>query len=322
MKIKKDSIFNIINDNRVFLINLVLILILGLTFPSFVTIRNISFLLLEVSGLGILSCAVLIIIVSGNFDLSVGSILALSGILSAKLDLIGIPLTIVFITCLIVGASIGFINGIIVRIGKVNSLIATLSTSFAVYGLVLLFSGEKTIYGLSEKFLLLGKSAFGIIPYLFFFLIFIAILSYIILQKTAFGKHIYIIGANEKAAFLHGININLHVILVYIYIGILSAFSGILFTARYTAASPMAAKGIELTVIAAIIIGGASLFGGTGTIIRTMGGILIVGIISNGIGLSNLDSNVALIFEGLIIILAVSYGFINKKIRFIHRTIE
>lgn len=308
-------VLRIIHENRIFLFTLFFGIFICLICPMFATQNNFVNLAMSVAVPGIVACGVLMLIVTGHFDLSVGAIVALAGVVSAKLDISGFSLPIVFFIVLVLGASIGGANAIVVTCFKVNSLVATLAMMFILRGIILLYTNEQTIWGMSKFFLWLGQGSIRPLPVLFVYFLLIAVLSYVILQKTVFGRHLYIIGADHRSAFLSGVRVKFSVALTYIYIGIISAFAGIVYAARYSAASPTAARGMELTVIAAIIIGGANIFGGTGTVVRTFLGVILIEMIFNGLNLLNVDPNYALIIQGLIIVFAVAYDVTSKTLR-------
>jgi len=312
-KIKEKVIRNL-NENRIFLFLLFIFIFMSIFSKAFSTLYNLTNLIKDISVPGILACSVLMLIVSGHFDLSVGAVLALAGAISAQLSVNGYSLPIVFLITILFGAIIGLINGVIVRYLKVNSLIATLSMMFILRGILLVFTGGFHIYGMSDSYLWFGNSSVGPIPIQFIILIVIAIFIYLLLQRSILGRHLYVIGSNKKSAFLSGINVNFNVTIIFIIVGVLSAFSGIVYSAYYTAASSIAATGMEITVIASIIVGGANLFGGKGTVIRTIAGVLLLEVIFNALGLLNADPNYTQIIQGFIIIIAVAIDILaNKK---------
>ncbi len=313
-KIREKVIRNI-NENRIFLLILFIFLVMGIFRRVFFSPYNLGNLIKDISVPGILACGVLMLIVSGHFDLSVGAVLALAGAISAQLSVNGYSLPLIFLITILFGAMIGLINGIMVTYLRVNSLIATLSMMFILRGILLLFTGGQHVSGMSDSYIWFGNSFVGPIPIQFIILIVIAIFIYLLLQKSIFGRHLYVIGSSKKSAFLSGIKVNFNVTIIFILVGALSAFSGIIYAAHYSAASSIAALGMEITVIAAIIVGGANLFGGKGTVIRTIAGVFLMEVIFNALGLFDANPNYTQIIQGFIIIFAVAIDILASRNR-------
>jgi ribose/xylose/arabinose/galactoside ABC-type transport system permease subunit len=309
----KESVIRNINENRIFLFVLLIFIFMSAYSKAFITPYNLKNLIKDISVPGILACSVLMLIVSGHFDLSVGAVLALAGAISAQLSVNGFSLSVVFLITILFGALVGLINGVMVCYLKVNSLIATLSMMFILRGILLVFTGGFHIYGMSDSYLWFGHSSVGPLPIQFFILIVIAIFIHLFLHKSVMGRHLYVIGSSKKSAFLSGINVNSNVTIIFIIVGVLSAFAGIIYSAYYTAASSIAAMGMEITVIASIIVGGANLLGGKGTVIRTIAGVLLLEIIFNALGLLNANPNYTQIFQGFIIIIAVAIDVLATR---------
>jgi len=310
-----DVMWKTVNENRIFLFSVFFGIFIWSLAPVFLSQLNLRNVAKDVAVPGMVACGVLMLMVSRHFDLSVGSAVALSGAISAQLSVNGFPLPVILPIILLFGASIGLANAVVVRGFKVNSLVATLSMMFILDGIILLYTKEHTIFGMSKSYLWLGQGSIGPLPVSLFFLVFVAVLSYLVLHRSLLGRHLYIIGANPQSAFLSGIKTNFSVAVIYVYVGVISGFAGVVYAAQYSAASPLAGRGMELRVIAAIVAGGANLYGGTGRVARTMAGVVLMEMIFNGLTLLNVDPNYSLIVQGLIIATAVAYDVLSKKIR-------
>jgi ribose transport system permease protein len=251
---------------REFMIFFIVILLgVCLTFasPYFLTTQNLLAVLLGLSVEAIIAAGMTILLVSGGFDLSVGSVLAFSGATTALALTHGFPVPIAIVFGLVAGGLIGLFNGYIIAKFKINPFITTLGTMSVVRGLVLIVTGGKNISGLDHSFTVLGQGKIFGIQSLILVMVFIIILGDIWLRKSRVFRQSYYIGANEKAAILSGINVNKVKLWIYVLSALLASVAGILMTARLGSASVTAGTGLEFRVITAVIIGGASLKGGT-----------------------------------------------------------
>jgi ribose/xylose/arabinose/galactoside ABC-type transport system permease subunit len=303
----------IINKNRIFIIIILFGIIMKFIAPTFLTRQNILYIFQDVAVPGIVACGCLMLMIGGYFDLSVGANVALTGAIVANLSRGGISIPVVLLVVFILGAAIGLVNAIVVIYFKVNSIVATLSMMSILRGILLLYSKEHIITGIPDSFLWFGLGSIGFLPVLDLFLMLAAVLCYVILQRSIFGRHMYAIGSNRKSAFLTGIKVDSVLTKTYMYEGMLTSFAGFLFVTKYSAALPTAAMGLEITIIAAIIVGGARLFGGKGTILNTIGGVVLMEMIFNAINLTNVNLNWRFIIQGLIIIFAVTYTVMLKE---------
>jgi ribose/xylose/arabinose/galactoside ABC-type transport system permease subunit len=288
----------------VMIIMLMFFLLLILS-DNFLTSNNIYNLMRQVSIIGIVSIGMTFVIISGGIDLSVGSVVGLSGVIAAILMKSGVNIFLSVIIALIIGAIVGLANGIAVHDGKVPPFIVTLGTMVIVRGAIMLVSNARMIAGLPETFTDFAQKSFLLMPSLFVVLILIVILTSFITNKTIFGRNLYAVGSNTEAARLSGINIRMSIYGTYIICALLSAIAGILMTSRLGNGIPTAGSGYELDAIAAAVIGGASLSGAEGTIIGTVLGAFIMGILRNGGNLLGMNPFILDISIGLLIIIAV-----------------
>jgi len=273
--------------------------------PAFLRVTNILNVIRQTSIYGIMAVGITFVILTGGIDLSVGSMLALSGIVLAGSIKAGLPLFPVILLTLAVGTAAGLVNGLVITQGKITPFVATLGMMSIARGLTLIYSKGYPISGFSAEFRFIGGgSVFGLPFPIILFLITILI-AWLVLNHTKFGRYTYAIGGNEETVKLSGINVNFYKTLVYMTSGLTAGLSALILTARLNSAEPIAGTGYELDVIAAVVIGGTSLNGGRGTVWGTLIGALLIGVINNGMNLLGISPYFQLIVRGLIIIFAV-----------------
>ncbi|MBN1478639.1 ribose ABC transporter permease [candidate division KSB1 bacterium] len=293
-----------------------MILVLSLLSDKFLTVNNGWNVMRQISVNVIISAGMTLVILTGGIDLSVGSILALAGAVAAGLLKNGVALESVdlfigftvlgaVLAAALVGAALGFFNGIVITRFKVPPFVATLAMLTMARGLTMLWSGGFPITGLGKTFAFWGTGwLFGIPMPVWISVSVVSILT-ILSRKTKIGRYIYAIGGNERASQLSGLNVQKIKIFVYTCAGLLAAIGGILVTARLDSAQPNAGMGYELDSIAAVVIGGTSLAGGRGSIPGTVLGALIIGVLNNGLVLLNVSPFWQQVIKGLVILLAV-----------------
>jgi ribose/xylose/arabinose/galactoside ABC-type transport system permease subunit len=280
--------------------------ILAALSPQFLTVSNWTIIISQVSINGILAFGLTFVIITGGIDLSVGSIVAVSGVVAALFaSKEASPVILGVFMGLFTGFVLGLLNGLIITKSKIVPFIVTLGFMTIGRGLALILSKGRPISGLSPSFNHLGNGhVFGIqIAILILFAV--LILSHVLLSKTVFGRYVYAIGGNEEASRASGINVTKIKIIVYSICGLLAGLAGVMLTAKITTGQPNAGQGFELDAIAACIIGGASTTGGVGSIKGTLLGVLLIGVINNGLDLMNVSSYFQQVIMGLIIIAAV-----------------
>ncbi|QMV43590.1 ABC transporter permease [Cohnella cholangitidis] len=269
--------------------------------PVFMTERNLLNVLNQVSINAILAIGVTFVILIGGIDLGLGSYVALTGCLAALFASSGDALFIPILLGILGGLLIGFVNGITITKGKLAPFIVTLGMMTIARGGALVVSDGRPISNLSPSFNAIGGTFLGIqIPVLIVLVIFL--ISLFVLNKTVFGRYVYAVGGNEEAARASGINVHRIKLYVYVLCGGLAGVAGIIQTARIETGQPNIGVGYELDAIAAVVIGGTSLSGGSGRITGTIIGALIIGVINNGLDLLNVPSYYQQIIKGLIIV--------------------
>jgi ribose transport system permease protein len=313
------DLFSRLTSFREFMILAIVIagcIAMWLTTPIFMTFANWSALLLQVSIECVVAIGMTILLVSGGFDLSVGSTFALSGAVTAMTIVAGVPPPIALLIGLATGAVIGFLNGFIIAKIGINPFVTTLAMMSIVRGMLLVITHGRNISGLPESFRVLGQgSVYGIQNPIWIALLMVLI-GDILLRKSRFFRQNYYLGGNERAAVLSGIKVERLKIFNYAFTGVLAAFAGILMTARLGAASVTAGTGLELKVISAVIIGGASLKGGEGTILGSFLGSLLMGILVGALTILGVDVYWNTLVIGATLLLAVlidTFGRYRRK---------
>lgn len=281
-------------------------LVLSLTTPNFFSLQNMTIVLRQVSINGILAIGVTFVIIAGGIDLSLGSVVALAGVAAAIFAHPGeYSLIVPIVMAISVGLGIGWLNGMVVTLGKVAPFIVTLGMMTIARGLALVVSEGRPITNLSDPFNTIGGgNVMGVpIPILIFILV--IILASFVLNQTRLGRYMYAVGGNEKAAYASGVRVNAVKMMSYMICSGLAGLAGIVLAARINTGQPNAGVAYELDAIAAVVIGGTSLAGGIGSIAGTVLGVLLIGVINNGLDLLNVSSYYQQIIKGIIIIAAV-----------------
>ena len=298
----------------IFLAFVILCAVLAFSTPRFFTVSNLMIIGTQVSINALLAFGVTFVIITGGIDLSLGSMVAVTGVVAAMFahpD--SYPLIVPIVFGLAAGVGMGAFNGIVITKSKVPPFIVTLGTMTIGRGLALILSKGRPISNLSDSFNFIGGGNIAGIPFPIIILIVAFLICSVILNKTILGRYMYAVGGNEQAARASGINISSVKIRVYTICGLLSAMGGILLTSRITTGQPNAGAGFELDAIAAAIIGGTSTSGGTGTMTGTLIGALLIGVISNSLDLLNVTSYYQQVVMGVIIIGAVVLDGLGKK---------
>ena len=291
----------------------VLIIVISIAAPAFLQGQNIINIVRQSSMIGIIGFGMTFVIISGGIDLSVGSVLAFSGIIGCSLAQQDstTPLAFAILAGIGVGAMFGFINGFLIARVRLAPFIVTLAMMSLIRGWCMVITDGRPVINISESYAsIAGKIEVAGIPLPIIVFIGIIALYAFILYKTRFGRHVYAIGGNEQSAMVSGINVGFVKTMVYTIVGISSAVSGILLTSRVMTASPVLGEGYELNAIAAVVIGGTSLSGGVGGIWGTVVGVMIMGCINNGLDLMHVSSYYQQIIWGIIILIAV---FLDRK---------
>jgi len=281
-------------------------IIMSVASKNFLTTTNLLNVLRQISINGILAIGMTVVCLTGGIDLSVGSIVAFSGIVAAGLlrDH-GLPTLLVAVISIAIGAVMGLYNGYFVAYWNAAPFVVTLSMMTIARGMTYVYSKGRPISNLPTSFLAIGKGSIAGIPAPTIILIIMFILASILLNKLKIGRYIYAVGGNENAAMVSGINVKRVKMFVYILSGIACGVAAVILTARVSAGLPQAGESYELDAIAATVIGGTSLSGGRGRVWGTIVGAVLLGIVNNGLDLLNVSSFYQQIVKGLIILGAI-----------------
>ncbi|MEA4906490.1 MAG: ABC transporter permease [Anaerolineaceae bacterium] len=301
---------------REFSLVIVLILVsigMSIASPVFMTKENVEAILLALSVEATIAVGMVILLISGGLDLSVGSTLALTGVVTGLLLTSSGSIPFSILGGMLAALAVGLCNGLLVARLKINPFITTLGMNMAVRGLLLVLAQGRAVLNLPPGFTVIGQGRLLGIQYPIYIMFFLVIAGDILVRNTRFFRQNYYLGGNEKAARLSGINVDLVKICDYCLVALLAGVAGLLITARFGSASVTVGSGIELRVITAAIIGGASLNGGEGSVFGAFLGALFMGVLANALNLLGVDVYWQNLVTGLILITAVVIDVVNEK---------
>ncbi|MCY1715166.1 ABC transporter permease [Caproiciproducens galactitolivorans] len=305
---------HILKEQAIFVVLIVLFIIFACSSPEFLTVTNLLNIARQVSILGIASVGMTYVILIGGIDLSTGSIITFVNIITAYLMVkSGINMWLAILISLIVSTGIGFINGFLVANFNMPSLIVTFATQIVFEGLAYIISKGMPIFGFPNAFTQIGQGYLGPIPTPIIIMIVIFAIGGFILNKTYFGRYFYALGGNETASELSGIRVKRVKYLIFSLSGFFAGVAGIVMLARTNSGQPTAGKGYEFKVITDVVLGGVSVAGGSGKLSNVVAGVMIMGILENGMVLLNISSYVQMVVEGIILVLAVGFDCVQKK---------
>lgn len=286
---------------------IVLVIFVTILNPGFVAPNNLLNLLRQVSTNALIAFGMTFVILTGGIDLSVGSTLALSSALMAGGIVSGLDPLLAMILAVIAGALLGGFNGLLITKGKMAPFIATLATMTIFRGATLVFTNGNPITGIGDSFIFkfIGRGYLFGIPFPVILMLICFTVLYILLHKMTFGRKVFAIGGNEKAAFIAGIKSERIKIAIYAISGMMASVAGIIITSRLNSAQPTAGQSYEMDAIASVVLGGTSLSGGRGRLVGTLIGALIMGTLNNGLNLLGVSSFYQQIVKGIVIIIAV-----------------
>jgi ribose/xylose/arabinose/galactoside ABC-type transport system permease subunit len=281
-------------------------LITAILNPVFITPTNLINVIRQISILGIVSCGMAMLMISGGIDLSVGATISLAGVIAGKVLVSGYGEITAVVVGILVGALVGLVIGILVATTRVQPFILTLGMLSLLGGFALIVTNGRQIPNLNGKYFEpIGGGMVGFIPVPVLLFILVALFSHFLLRNTKWGRNWYAIGGNEETAYLSGINVKTHKIAVYVLNGFLAGVAAVILASRIGAALPVMGNGYELRSIAAVVIGGVSLMGGRGSIFGAVLGVLLLGVISNSLNMLNVSSFYQNVTLGAIILIAV-----------------
>lgn len=282
--------------------------------PVFLTPSNLMNVMRQVSTNGMLAMAMTFVILTGGIDLSVGSVAAFTGTLSAGLIAVSdLPVGSAVLIALLCGLAIGSLNGLIIANTGIAPFIVTLAMMNIARGLAYIYTDGLPVRVVVESYNRIGLGYLGPVPFQVIYLILLFLLLDLILKRTTFGRQVYAVGDSREAAYFAGIKVNRVRFSVYALSGLITAFTGVVLSARLYSGQPTAAQGFELDAIAACVLGGASMSGGSGRLTGTLLGAMIIGVLNNGLNLLNINSFWQLVVKGLVILIAVYLDDLKKR---------
>lgn len=318
MKILKERNFKasvFFRKTAIFWIFVLLCIVMSIFSPSFCTPQNLMLIIKQSSIIGILAIGMTMVIITGEIDLSVGSVIALSSVCSAMFGGLAdqnMPVIIPLLVGIAVGALCGLANGVMVAYVRFPSFIITLAMTMIARGIAKVLCNGRPVFGISDSFLNLANGFVLQVSNLIIIFLVVFVIGYIVLNKTVLGSRIYAVGGNEKATHLSGVNTKKIRTLVFVFSGTLAGLCGVLMTSRISSGSSIVASGYELDAIAASVIGGVSMSGGIGSIWGTIVGALIIAAMQNGLDIMGVSDFYKNIIQGLIIIAAVFFDIRTK----------
>ncbi|MCW3489988.1 ABC transporter permease [Dethiobacter alkaliphilus] len=312
--ILKTGLANLYDKAGVLIVLLALVILMSFLSDRFLTTLNIINLVRQISFIALIALGVTCVIITTGIDLSSGSIVGLTSVVVASYAHPNeYSLVVTLFMGLSVGIAAGLINGFLVAKVGLPPFIATLGMFTSARGLAMLYSGGRPVSGIKPEFVFLGAGQVFGIPVPIIILIVVAVAMHIMLNKTRFGRYIYAIGGNEQAAIISGVSVSKVKIAVYALAGFLASLAGVILTARISSGQPGLGVGFELDAIAAAVIGGTSLTGGLGSVMGTLSGALVIGVINNGMDLLGVSMYWQQITRGMIIVLAVFLDMQKRK---------
>lgn len=311
----KKTVLYVYEKAGVLIILLLMCLALSIMTDSFLSYRNLMNVIRQVSFWMMIAMGALVVLIGDDFDLSAGSVVGLTSILSAMTikESLGNSVILPLLVAVAVGFAVGLFNGILVAYIKIPAFIATLGTQILIRGLGLYIANGRPVSDLDKKFVHLGSGNIWGIPIPVIVLVFIGLFTWYMLRYTRLGRHIYAMGGNPQAAIVSGVDIRKLKTITFIYAGITAAIAGVFLTARVASGNASYGDGFELKAIEGCVIGGVSLNGGVGSVYGVVCGILIIGVLNNGMNLMNVSGYMQQIAQGAIIILAVMLDVFRAK---------
>ncbi|MCD8083609.1 MAG: ribose ABC transporter permease [Clostridiales bacterium] len=314
----KNGVVKYFKDNIGIIIALFAMCIFLVIFPTtrttFLTVKNIFNILRQNASNLFLATGMTMVIILGGIELSVGSVIALSGVVAAGCVVnFGLPEIVGFLAAVAVGALVGMFNGLFICKTNIPPFIVTLASMNIAKGIALVLTGGSPIRCMTDMFKFPGAGYVGPVPTPVILMLIVFVIAAFIINRTQLGRHIYAVGGNAQAAQFSGINVQKVKFIVYTYTGIMAGIAGVIIASRLYSGQPTAGDGAEMDAIAAVVVGGTSMSGGSGRLGGTLIGVLIIGVLNNGLNLMGVDSNWQYIVKGFVILLAVYVDFIRNR---------
>jgi ribose transport system permease protein len=311
--LREGAAFRIVSNNLILVALILLCIALSILTDKFFTVKNIMNIIVQSTTTGVVAVGMTCVILTGGIDLSVGSVLAISAAIGASAIKTGSPIWLGILIILSVGTLFGLSQGLLISKLKMPAFIVTLAGMTIARGLTMFFLQGKTIAGLSSKFQFIGNGFVTGVPVPVVLVLVVFLIAFYVLRFTSFGRGLYAVGGNREASRLSGLNTDRIETVAFAICGFGAALGGVVLTSRLGTAIPTAGNGLELDAIGAVVIGGASLAGGRGTIFGTLIGVLILGVLNNGLNLLNIDPFFQGVVQGAVILTAVFIDTVRKR---------
>lgn len=314
----KNGAVKYFKDNIGIIIALLAMCVFLVIFPTtrstFLTQNNVYNILRQNASNLFLATGMTMVIILGGIDLSVGSVIALSGCVAAGCVVnMGLPEVAAFLIAILIGAAVGMFNGVVICKTNIPPFIVTLASMNITKGIALVYTQGAPIRCMTDAFKFPGAGYVGPIPTPVILMLIIFVIAVMLVNRTHFGRHIYAVGGNAQAASFSGINVQKVKFWVYTFTGIMAGIAGVVIASRLYSGQPRSGEGAEMDAIAAVVVGGTSMSGGSGRLGGTLIGVLIIGVLNNGLNLMGVDSNWQYIVKGFVILLAVYVDFIRNR---------
>lgn len=291
----------------------VLLIFFSVATEGFLSSTNIFNILRQVAVNGIAAVGMTMVIITGGIDISAGSMMGVASVCCATLMVSGVHPVFAVVLVLVLGLIIGLCHGFFVHNVNLPPMITTLATMGILRGITYIISGGLPVYGFPEKFNIIGQGYVGPIPVPVIIMVICFIIGWFILEKTAFGRYVYGVGSNIEASRLSGINVSRVMYGVYGLCGMLSAMAGVVLLSRVNSGQPKAGESYEMDIITAVVLGGVSTSGGEGRIRNVIVGLLLMGVLLNGMVMMNIPDYYQRVVKGCVLLLAISYDKISQK---------
>lgn len=304
------------NNYGILIILFFLLGLFSLIEPAFLQASNLVNIIRQVATMGICAVGMTMVMLTGGIDLSIGSLMAFVNILCAKLIIeLGLDPMLAIFLCIAASMLIGALNAFLITVIEIPPLITTLGVMTSLRGLAYLLSDGKSIWGFGDGFRGIGRGHLGFIPIPVVVMLMVFVLGWYFLNYTRYGRYIYGIGCDEEAAHLSGINVKKMKFMVYMMSSVLTAVAGILLLSRLNTGLPKTGTGLEMEVVTAVVLGGVSIYGGKGSFFGVFVGVLIMGVLTNGMIYLNITEYLQLVIRGFVLLFAIGMENITKRAR-------
>lgn len=312
--LKKVNVAAIVLNNKALIILILLGVFMSLGTENFFSFRNLMNVTRQICVSAIIGLGFTYVLTSGSIDLSVGRMLGMIGVVMGLMSRAGVPFIPTVLAGVALGVFCGFLNGIITVGLNLNPFIVTLATQQVFKGMCNIFANNTTIGNIDPMFKAIGQGYWVQVPIPIYIMVALALLMWLVLNRTSFGRHIVALGGNSEAARVSGVNTSAVRVKVYVVMGLCVALAAIVMNGRLDSAQPTAGQDMEMDSIAAVVLGGTMFTGGVGKPVGTIFGCMIIGVINNGLNLMNVNTNWQLVVKGLIIVLAMILDTKSERI--------